>query len=127
MRPDRADADAELGRDSSAAFRGEHHHKLDRRGQGHPGAALPRLVQLSGLELALESPDAVIRGSGREAGPAVRSTLRCHNQMNMLAVTGGRQRTVEELDAIFAASGWRRVGLSPTHTINSLLELEARS
>lgn len=47
--------------------------------------------------------------------------------MNMLAVTGGRQRTLEELDAIFAASGWRRIGLRPTRTIDSLLELEARS
>jgi O-methyltransferase domain/Dimerisation domain len=45
--------------------------------------------------------------------------------MNMLAVTGGRQRTLKELDAIFAASGWRRAGLSPTRTIDSLMELEA--
>ena len=45
--------------------------------------------------------------------------------MNMLAVSTGRQRNLEELDALFAASGWRRAGLSPTHTVDSLLELEA--
>jgi hypothetical protein len=45
--------------------------------------------------------------------------------MNMLAVTSGRQRSLEELDTIFAASGWLRVGLSSTRTVDSLLELEA--
>jgi Dimerisation domain/O-methyltransferase domain len=45
--------------------------------------------------------------------------------MNMLAVSGGRQRSLEELDALCAASGWRRTGLSGTRTTDSLLELEA--
>jgi len=45
--------------------------------------------------------------------------------MNMLAVSSGRQRSLEELDALFAASGWRRSALSPTRTMDSLLELEA--
>jgi hypothetical protein len=43
----------------------------------------------------------------------------------MLAVSAGRQRSLEELDALGAAAGWRRTALSPTRTIDSLLELEA--
>jgi hypothetical protein len=45
--------------------------------------------------------------------------------MNMLAVSGGRQRSLEELDQLGEAAGWRRTALSPTRTIDSLLELEA--
>lgn len=45
--------------------------------------------------------------------------------MNMLAISGGRQRSLVELDALGAAAGWRRTGLSRTSTIDSLLELEA--
>ena len=45
--------------------------------------------------------------------------------MNMLACTNGRERDLAEFDTLFAASGWRRVGLSPTRSMISLLEVEA--
>lgn len=45
--------------------------------------------------------------------------------MNMLACTNGRERELNEFDALFAASGWRRVGISPTRSMISLLEVEA--
>jgi O-methyltransferase domain/Dimerisation domain len=45
--------------------------------------------------------------------------------MNMLAVTRGRERTLAEFDAMFDATGWRRVGLSPTRLLYTLLEVEA--
>jgi hypothetical protein len=45
--------------------------------------------------------------------------------MNMLAVTGGKQRSLAEFDELFAASGWRRAAVSSTRTTDSLLDLEA--
>lgn len=45
--------------------------------------------------------------------------------MNMLAASEGQERDLEEFDALFAASGWRRTGVSPTHSLYSLVELEA--
>ncbi|MEU4314014.1 methyltransferase [Nocardia sp. NPDC024068] len=43
--------------------------------------------------------------------------------MNMLAVTGGMERDLDEYDALFAASGWRRVNTFPVGGVFSLLEL----
>ena len=45
--------------------------------------------------------------------------------MNMLAASRGRERDLAGFDALFAASGWQRVGFSPTRSMISLLELEA--
>ncbi|MCA2211518.1 acetylserotonin O-methyltransferase [Jidongwangia harbinensis] len=45
--------------------------------------------------------------------------------LNMLAMTDGRERDLAEFDALFAASGWRRTGVSPTRSLYSLIELEA--
>jgi hypothetical protein len=45
--------------------------------------------------------------------------------MNMLAGTRGQERDLAEFDALFTASGWRRVGISPTRSMISLLEVEA--
>jgi hypothetical protein len=45
--------------------------------------------------------------------------------MNMLAATRGQERDLDEFDALFAASGWRRVGLRPTRSLYSLVELAA--
>jgi hypothetical protein len=45
--------------------------------------------------------------------------------MNMLAGTHGQERDLSEFDALFSAAGWRRVGMSPTRSQITLLELEA--
>jgi hypothetical protein len=45
--------------------------------------------------------------------------------MNMLAVTRGRERELGEYDALFARSGWRRTRARPTRTPYWVLELEA--
>lgn len=45
--------------------------------------------------------------------------------MNMLAVTEGLERDLEEFDDLFASSGWQRTGMRPTRSLYSLIELEA--
>jgi O-methyltransferase domain/Dimerisation domain len=45
--------------------------------------------------------------------------------LNMLAASSGQERDLAEFDALFAASGWRRVAASPTRSLFTLLELEA--
>jgi hypothetical protein len=45
--------------------------------------------------------------------------------MGMLCVTGGIERDLEEFDALFAASGWRRDKTYPVGGGYSGLELEA--
>jgi hypothetical protein len=45
--------------------------------------------------------------------------------MNMLAATNGRQRSLDELRPLFDASGWRLTAVARTRTDDSLLELEA--
>jgi SAM-dependent methyltransferase len=45
--------------------------------------------------------------------------------MNMLAVTEGQERDLDHFDALFAAAGWRRVGLSATRSLHTLIEVEA--
>jgi hypothetical protein len=45
--------------------------------------------------------------------------------LNMLVATEGKERDLEQFDALFAASGWRRVGLSSTRSLYTLIELEA--
>ncbi|GAA3945776.1 methyltransferase [Actinoplanes auranticolor] len=45
--------------------------------------------------------------------------------MNMLAMHDGRERELAEFDDLFAASGWRRTGVSPTRSLYSLIEIEA--
>ena len=45
--------------------------------------------------------------------------------MNMLAATDGKQRTLAELDELFAAAGWRRVAMKRSRSTDSLLELAA--
>jgi hypothetical protein len=45
--------------------------------------------------------------------------------MNMLAVSSGRERDLREFDALFAATGWKRTAVSPTRSLYSLIELEA--
>jgi O-methyltransferase/methyltransferase family protein len=44
--------------------------------------------------------------------------------LNMLVATEGRERELAEFDALFAASGWRRTGISPTRSPYSLMEIE---
>ena len=44
--------------------------------------------------------------------------------MIMLAVTEGMERDLEEYDALFAASGWRRTGTHPVGGGYSLLTVE---
>jgi hypothetical protein len=45
--------------------------------------------------------------------------------MMMLAATPGQERTIEEYDALFAASGWRRTATIPTRSHYALIEFEA--
>jgi hypothetical protein len=45
--------------------------------------------------------------------------------MNMLVVTDGRERGMDELDALFSATGWKRAAVSSTRSLYSLIELEA--
>ncbi len=45
--------------------------------------------------------------------------------MNMLAATRGQERDLAEFNALFAATGWRLTGMSPTRSLYTLLELEA--
>jgi hypothetical protein len=45
--------------------------------------------------------------------------------MNMLATTPGQERDLDEFDALFAATGWRRIANTPTRTPQIILELEA--
>lgn len=45
--------------------------------------------------------------------------------MNMLAASEGRQRSLAEFEELFTASGWRRVAVRRGRTIDSLLEIEA--
>jgi O-methyltransferase domain len=47
------------------------------------------------------------------------------SDMGMLCVTGGIERDLEEFDALFAASGWRRDKTYPVGGGYSGLELEA--
>ncbi|MGH3168460.1 MAG: methyltransferase [Trebonia sp.] len=45
--------------------------------------------------------------------------------MNMLAATEGKQRSLAEFDVLLAASGWQRVAVRRARTMDSLLEAEA--
>jgi hypothetical protein len=45
--------------------------------------------------------------------------------INMLAVTHGQERDLDEFDALYAESGWRRVATKPTRTPQFIQELEA--
>lgn len=45
--------------------------------------------------------------------------------MNMLAVSDGRERELAEFDALFEASGWKRTAVRATRSLYSLIELEA--
>ncbi|MFD9701490.1 methyltransferase [Lentzea sp. NPDC059081] len=44
--------------------------------------------------------------------------------MNMLALSSGKERDLDEFDALFTASGWKRVSVAATHSSWSLIELE---
>ncbi|MDA3630495.1 methyltransferase [Saccharopolyspora sp. WRP15-2] len=45
--------------------------------------------------------------------------------MNMLAVSEGLERDLDEFDELFAATGWKRTDMRPTRSLYSLIELEA--
>jgi len=45
--------------------------------------------------------------------------------IHMLCVTEGQERDLNEFDALFAASGWRRVAIHQTRTPFAILELKA--
>jgi hypothetical protein len=47
------------------------------------------------------------------------------SDMHMLAVSPGQERDLPEFDALFAASGWRRVSVNPTSSSFKMIELEA--
>jgi hypothetical protein len=80
-------------------------------------------VRILGNCRAAARPDArlvVIENVISDTGdPGVTALL----DINMLAVSGGQERDVAEYDALFAASGWRRVAIHRTRGPRSLLEL----
>ncbi|MCL2449583.1 MAG: hypothetical protein FWD17_11605, partial [Polyangiaceae bacterium] len=45
--------------------------------------------------------------------------------MNMLSCTEGQEREVDELDALYAASGWRRVATHKARASHVIMELDA--
>ncbi|MFC0112510.1 methyltransferase [Kibdelosporangium aridum] len=60
--------------------------------------------------------DAIVDASD-ESGFAARFDI------NMLCVSRGQERSQDEFDAIYAASGWRRVSVHPTRGLQSVQEL----
>jgi hypothetical protein len=49
----------------------------------------------------------------RELGPRNANPKAKLSDLNMLVAPGGQERTLEELEALFAAAGFRLVGATP--------------
>lgn len=60
---------------------------------------------------------------GAQFGPG--ADLSPLSDMVMLVITGGEERDLPAFDALFGATGWRRVALSPTRSPYALIEMEA--
>jgi O-methyltransferase domain/Dimerisation domain len=61
----------------------------------------------------------------RDLGPANEQLDAKFSDLNMLAATGGRERSAEEYAALFEASGFRFVGVTPSASGTSIFEGEA--
>lgn len=82
------------------------------RAAGGPGAA-----QMLIVEAVISAPEGVPDDRWLD--------LVAFLDMNMLAATEGKQRTLAELDELFVAAGWRRVAMKRGRSMESLLELAA--
>lgn len=58
---------------------------------------------------------------GEESDPGSTTLL----DMNMLALSPGQERSLDEFDALFASAGWQRIGLRSTRWMYSLIEIQA--
>jgi hypothetical protein len=81
--------------------------------------AAPDSAKLLVIETVLPDENAWANGKGRHFGN--------HLDINMMVLTGGRERTPEEFARLFSASGWSLSRLIPTHSPYSIVEAVARS
>jgi hypothetical protein len=63
--------------------------------------------------------------TGATGRPGTQPGFAALQDLNMLAVTGGQERSIEAFDALYAATGWHRVNLTPTGTPHLIQELTA--
>jgi hypothetical protein len=81
--------------------------------------AAPDAAKLLVVETVLPDENAWTDGKGAHFGN--------HLDINMMVLTGGRERTPDEFARLFAASGWQFSRLIPTPSPYSIVEAIARS
>jgi len=79
--------------------------------------AAPDGAKLLVVETVLPNENASAAGRGEHFGN--------HLDINMLVLTGGRERTPDEFTRLFAASGWRLSRVIPTPSPYSIVEAVA--
>jgi hypothetical protein len=79
--------------------------------------AAPETAKLLVVETILPNESAWATGSGQHFGN--------HLDINMLVLTGGRERTPEEFAGLFLDAGWRLVQVIPTPSPYSIVEAVA--
>ena len=79
--------------------------------------AAPDVAKLLVVETVLPNENASAAGKGEHFGN--------HLDINMLVLTGGRERTPDEFTRLFAASGWRLSRVIPTLSPYSIVEAVA--
>jgi len=79
--------------------------------------AAPEAAKVLVVETVLPDESAWAEGSGEHFGN--------HLDINMLVLTGGRERTPAELGRLFSASGWRLSRVIPTPSPYSIVEAAA--
>jgi O-methyltransferase/methyltransferase family protein len=79
--------------------------------------AAPSMAKLLVVETVLPDESAWAAGNGKHFGN--------HLDINMLVLTGGRERTPEEFARLFADSGWRLSRVIPTFSPYSIVEAVA--
>jgi O-methyltransferase. len=75
------------------------------------------MAKLLVVETVLPDESAWAAGNGKHFGN--------HLDINMLVLTGGRERTPEEFARLFADSGWRLSRVIPTFSPYSIVEAVA--
>ncbi|WP_162601746.1 methyltransferase [Occallatibacter savannae] len=81
--------------------------------------AAPDSAKLLVIETVLPDENAWANGKGNHFGN--------HIDINMMVLTGGRERTPAEFERLFSASGWSLSRLIPTYSPYSIVEATARS
>lgn len=79
----------------------------------------PDSAKLLVIETVLPDENAWANGKGNHFGN--------HLDINMMVLTGGRERTPEEFEHLFSASGWQLSRVISTHSPYSIVEAVARS